>query len=186
MTPRSQAEKGNNQKSGSPQSGEPVYLTIGKLRRTHGVKGEIIMDLLTDSPEMIKPELTVYIGSHHKPQVFSSVRAMDQSLLVKFTGYEDCDQATVFRNQFVAIKTSDAEPLQEGKFYQHEVIGMEVVDEDGNRIGKISEIIPTGANDVYVVQPEDGEEILIPAVKLVVLKIDPLKGRMIVKLPEWE
>lgn len=173
-------------KTGSPQTGEPVYLTIGKLRRTHGVQGEIIMDALTDVPETITAGLVVFVGGHHKEVKIKSVRQADKSYLVAFEGYDDCDQVGIFRNQYVFIKTKDAAPLEVGKYYQHEVIGMEVVDESGSHIGKVAEIISTGANDVYVILPESGEEILIPAIKAVILEIDAVKKKMKVRLPEWE
>lgn len=186
MKPASSEKPRKTIKPGSPQTGEPVYLTIGKLRRTHGVRGEIIMDALTDFPDTIKTGMTVYIGAHHKQQKISSVRPADKTFLIAFEGFDDCDKVGIFRNQFVFIKTKDAAPLEEGKFYQHEVIGMDVIDESGALLGKISEILNTGANDVYVIQPESGEEILIPAIKNVVLEIDKSTGKMRVRLPEWE
>jgi 16S rRNA processing protein RimM len=186
MTPASFEGSRKTLKPGSPQTGEPEYLTIGKLRRTHGVRGEIIMDALTDYPETITVGMTVYIGAHHKQQVVSSVRPADRTFLIAFEGFDDCDKVGIFRNQFVFVKTRDAAPLEDGKFYQHEVVGMNVMDDSGTSLGKISEIINTGANDVYVIQPESGEEILIPAIKSVILEIDTSKGKMRVRLPEWE
>ena len=185
MTPVPTNER-NQPKSGSPRSGEPVYLTIGKLRRTHGVKGEILMDVLADDPEMIKPGLTLFVGSKHKEAKLAAVRTADKSLIVRFEGYSDCDQAAVFRNQFVAIKTSDAQPLDSGRFYHHEVMGLKVFDESGKELGVISEIIPTGANDVYVIKPLEGEDILVPAVKEFVMKIDTGSRSIVVRLPEWD
>jgi 16S rRNA processing protein RimM len=186
MKPASSEKSRKTIKPGSPQTGEPVYLTIGKLRRTHGVRGEIIMDALTDFPDTITTGMTVYIGGHHKQQKISSVRPADKIFLIAFEGFDDCDKVGIFRNQFVFIKTKDAAPLEEGKFYQHEVMGMDVMDESGVHLGKISEILNTGANDVYVIQPESGEELLIPAIKSVVLEIDTTTGKMRVRLPEWE
>lgn len=186
MKPTSSERPKKTLKPGSPQTGEPEYLTIGKLRRTHGVHGEIIMDALTDFPETITTGMTVFIGAHHKQQKISSIRPADKTFLIAFEGFDDCDKVGIFRNQFVFIKSKDAAPLEEGKFYQHEVVGMDVIDENGNQLGKLSEIINTGANDVYVIQPEAGDEILIPAIKSVVLEIDTNTGKMRVRLPEWE
>ena len=185
MTP-APTGKHDQQNSGSPRSGEPVYLTIGKLRRTHGVKGEILMDVLADDPEMVKPGLILYVGTKHKEAKLAAVRAADKSLIVRFEGHSDCDQAAVFRNQFVAIKTSDAQPLDTGRYYHHEVIGLKAVDENGNELGVLADIISTGANDVYVIKPLEGEEVLVPAVKEFVIKIDPGSRLIVVRLPEWE
>lgn len=172
--------------SGSPRSGEPVYLTIGKLRRTHGVRGEILMDVLADDPEMLKPGLVLFVGLKHKEAKLAAVRAADKSLIVRFEGHTDCDQAAAFRNQFVAIKTSDAQPLNTGRYYHHEVIGLKVIDDQGKDLGVLADILSTGANDVYVIRPAEGEEILVPAVKEFVIKIDPGSRLIVVKLPEWE
>jgi 16S rRNA processing protein RimM len=185
MTPAPSGKR-DLQNSGSPRSGEPVYLTIGKLRRTHGVKGEILMDVLADDPEMIKPGLTLYVGTKHKEAKLAAVRAADKSLIVRFESHTDCDQAAVFRNQFVAIKTSDAQPLNTGRYYHHEVIGLKAVDESGKQLGILTDIISTGANDVYVIKPLEGAEILVPAVKEFVIKIDPGSHLIVVRLPEWE
>ena len=186
MTPVPSARKRDPQNSGSPKSGEPAYLIIGKLRRTHGVNGDLLMDVLTDEPEVIKEGLTVFVGPHHKSLKISGCRTAGKSLLVRFEGFTDCDQAGVFRNQPVSIKAIEAQPLKEGRFYHHEIIGIKVLDENRSGIGIVTEILVTGANDVYVVQNAAGDEVLIPAVNEFVKKIDPDNCEMTVKLPQWE
>ena len=176
----------SSQKTGSPQSGEPVFLTIGKLQRTHGVKGEILMDVLTDYPDRIKTGNTVFIGPQHHEYIINSVRTSGDKLLVSFTGLSDCDQASILRNRYVFIKTEDAKSLTEGEFYHHEIIGMQVLNENGELIGSLTEILETGANDVYVVDAQNGEEILLPAIHSVILSTDRNTRKMIVRLPEWE
>lgn len=116
MKPASSDKSRKTIKPGSPQTGEPVYLTIGKLRRTHGVRGEIIMDALTDFPETITTGMTVYIGAHHKQQIISSVRPADKTLLIAFEGFDDCDKVGIFRNQFVFIKQRMPHLLRRGSF----------------------------------------------------------------------
>ena len=90
-------------KTGSPQSGEPVYLAIAKLRRTHGLKGEILMDALTDFPERIKKGNTVYTGPKHTPRIINTFRPTNKEYLISFEGITDCDQAAILRNQLVFI-----------------------------------------------------------------------------------
>ncbi len=186
MTPTTSAQKRDAHNSGSPKTGEPVYLIIGKLRRTHGLDGDLLMDVLTEHPETITVGLTVFVGQKHKPITVSGVRQADRNLLIKFEGYTDCDQAAIFRNQVLSIKTSEAQPLSEGRFYHHEIIGMNVVDENSQPVGVLTEILTTGANDVYVVNPVEGKEILIPAVKAFILKIDPEANLMVVRMPQWD
>ncbi|KAF0112078.1 MAG: 16S rRNA processing protein RimM [Chloroflexi bacterium] len=186
MMPANHSTPEKTTKTGSPQTGEPVYLAIGKLQRTHGVKGEILMDILTDFPERIKKGNYVYIGAHYREYIISTIRPANKKYLMSFEGLEDCDQAAILRNQMVFIKTKNANVLPEDKFYHHEIIGMTVYDESGNSLGTVNEILVTGANDVYVISPQEGEEILVPAIKTVVLSIDREKRKMIVRLPEWD
>lgn len=186
MTTRTNPSSISTKKTGSPQSGGPVYLTIGKLQRTHGVKGEILMEVLTDFPDRIAAGNVVYIGSHHKEYTISSIRRAGDRLLVSFTGLSDCDQVSILRNQIVTIKTEDANMLPEGEFYHHEIIGMQVFDESDELIGSITEILVTGANDVYVITNESGEEVLFPAIKSVILFADRQSNKMVVRLPEWD
>ncbi len=174
-----------NTTTGSPQSGGPVYLTIGKLQRTHGVKGEILMEILTDFPERVVIDKTLFIGQKHDEYTVASVRPTGNKLLLSFEGLTDCDQVSILRNQLVYIKTEDANLLPEGEYYHHEIIGMEVVDENGNLVGSVAEIIVTGANDVYIVKTQD-DELLLPAIRSVVLSIDQQSKKMIVRLPEWD
>jgi 16S rRNA processing protein RimM len=165
--------------SGSP-NGEPVYLTVGFLRRPHGVQGEIIMDIHTDFPERMKRGRKLLVGEDHQPMTLTSVRPHAAGLLVKFKGIETPEGAGVFRNQWVYIEAKDVPPLPKGQIYQHELFGFEVVDENGNPLGELVEIIETGANDVYVVRDDSDKEILLPAIPSVILDID--LGRRFMKV----
>ncbi len=162
------AEKKN---TGSPK-GEPLYLSVGFLRRPHGLQGEIIMDLHTDFPERMKSGRKLFVGDEHKPMTLTSVRPHQSGLLVKFKGIETSDDAGKFRNQWVFIKAKDAPPLPEGQIYQHELIGFKIVDESDNPLGELVEILETGANDVYVVRDDTGKEILLPAIPSVILDVE--------------
>jgi 16S rRNA processing protein RimM len=157
--------------SGSP-IGEPVYLTVGFLRRPHGLQGEIIMDLHTDFPDRMKSGRKLLVGEEHQPMTLTSVRPHQLGLLVKFKGIETPDDAGKFRNQWVFIKAQDAPPLPEGQIYQHELFGFKVLDENEVLLGELVEILETGANDVYVVRDESGKEILLPAIPSVILDLD--------------
>ena len=173
------ADKRNT--SGSPD-GEPEYLTVGFLRRPHGLQGEINMDLHTDFPERMKSGRKLFVGKQYQPMTLASVRPHQSGLLVKFKGVESPESAGLFRNQWVYIRARDASPLPEGQLYQHELIGFGVVDENDNALGELTEILETGANDVYVVRDEAGKEILLPAIPSVILKLDAARRLMWVHL----
>ena len=169
--------------SGSPD-GEPVYLTVGFLRRPHGLQGEMIMDLHTDFPERMNRGRKLFVGENYQPITLTSVRPYSSALLVKFKGVETPEEAGKFRNQWVYVQTKDAPPLPEGQIYQHELFGFQVVDEHENLLGELVEILETGANDVYIVRNEAGKEILLPAIPSVILELDPVRRLMRVHLLE--
>jgi len=164
----------NKNASGSPD-GEPVYLTVGFLRRPHGVQGEIILDLHTDFPERLKSGRKLFLGEEHTPMTLVSARPHAKGMLIKFKGVETPEDVGQFRNQWVYVHASDVPPLPEGQLYQHELFGFAVVDESDNLLGELAEILETGANDVYVVRDANGREILLPAIPSVILEIDPAR-----------
>jgi 16S rRNA processing protein RimM len=168
---------------GSPD-GEPVYLVVGFLRRAHGVQGEMIMDLHTDFPERFRSGRKLFVGEEHKVMTVEGVRSHAKGLLIKFKGVETPEETARFRNQWVYIKSTDASPLPEGQIYQHELFGFQVLDENETLLGELVEIIETGANDVYVVRNEAGNEILLPAIPSVILELDPVRRFMRVHLLE--
>jgi len=167
--------------SGSPD-GEPVYLVVGFLRRPHGVAGEIRMDLHTDFPERFQTGRKLFIGEKRTPMTLAGSRSHAKGLLVKFNGIANPEDAGQLRNQWVYVRATDVPSLPEGKVYQHELFGFKVLDEDGNSLGKLVEIIETGANDVYVVRNETGKDILLPAIPSVILETDPARREVRVHL----
>lgn len=169
--------------TGSPV-GEPDYLAVGFLRRPHGVRGEIIMDLHTDFPERLKAGRKLFIGGGHKPMTLTGCRVHGQGRLIALQGVDTPESAGRFRNQWVFVKTKDAPVLPDGQYYQYQLIGLNVVDEEDRSLGKLTEIIETGANDVYVVTKESGGEILLPAIPSVILDLQPDSGFMRVHLLE--
>lgn len=156
---------------GSPK-GESIYLAIGYLRRPHGVSGEIIMDLHTDFPDRIKAGRKIYIGEKYEAATFGSVREHGNGLLVSLRGFDTPETVGRFRNQWVYVKAKDVPPLSEGQHYKYELIDLEVVEDNGTALGKLVEILETGANDVYIVRDEAGKEILLPAIPSVILNVD--------------
>jgi 16S rRNA processing protein RimM len=172
----------NQPSSGSPASGEPVFLAVGKLHRPHGIHGEMIMEVLTDFPERLEVGITLYIGNEHQPVQLLSRRWHNQNLLVAFEGYPNPEAVSLLVNQLVQVLADDRPPLPEGEYYHHQILGLQVVDENGIPIGRLKQILETGANDVYIVQPEQGKEILLPAIDSVLRSIDLAQGRIVVHL----
>ena len=172
-----------NTHTGSSSNGEPVYLNVGFLRRPHGVRGEIMLEIQTEQPEIFVPDAKFYLGEEYLPHIVATSRPHGKGILLSFGGIQDRDEIGEFRNTHVYAKISDLPTLAEDDFRDHEIIGLEVIeDETGKSLGKIKEIIKTGANDVYVVTEESGDEILLPAIPEVILDIDLDEGKMSVFL----
>ena len=167
--------------SGS-SSDEPLYLAVGKLRRPHGVRGEIRMEVLTDFPERLQPGTTVYVGPRRLALRIRSVRWHGDFLLLTFEGYPDRDRVGLLRNMLVTVPAASLPPLDEGELYYHQILGLKVVTDEGEDLGTVTEIMETGANDVFVVTDAAGHEVLLPDIEEVVLEIDPEAGLMRVHL----
>jgi 16S rRNA processing protein RimM len=177
---------GRNNRTGSPRRGEPEYVLIGKLQRSHGVTGEIVLGITTDFPERIKRGKLIYLGADHSPRMISGARPFHNNMLITMDGVRTREEAAELTNLEVFVRTDELPALAEGQFYHHQLIGLKAVLEDGREIGTLGEIMETGANDVYVINGADGQEILLPAIDSVILKIDLSVKQMVVKPPEWE
>ncbi len=164
------------------EPGAPVFLAIGKLRRPHGVHGEIIMDILTDFPERLRRGSRLFIGETHQEIRLQSARPNGTTLLVSFAEYTTPETVGVFRNQTVFVPTAELPPLPEGEYYHHQILGLRVISDEGQEVGSVSEILETGANDVFVVRPPVGPEILIPDIDPVILQVNLEKGELLVHL----
>jgi 16S rRNA processing protein RimM len=161
--------------SGSPASGEPViYLEVGILRRSHGIRGDLLLDVTTSFPERLKPGTNIYLGDTKRPLKITRRRPHNDGLILGFEGVQNPEQAAKFCNQIVFVPMKDRPPLPEGEYYHHQILGMKVIDESDTDLGVITEIIETGSNDVYVVKSDGplSREVLIPALKQVLLDVN--------------
>jgi 16S rRNA processing protein RimM len=172
-----------NTHAGSSSNGELVYLNVGFLRRPHGVHGEIMLEIQTEHPEIFLPDVQLYLGKEYLPYTIASSRPHKKGILLSFEGIQDRDKVGEFRNTHVYAKISDLPDLAEDEFYDYEIIGLEIIEkETGKSLGTLKEIVKTGANDVYVVKPKSGKEILLPAIPDVILDINLAEGTMSVFL----
>ena len=136
------------------------------------------MEVYTDFPERLQAKRVVYAGEKHAPLTIRSSRFHNEGLLLAFQGITTPEQIGLYRNQILYVTTADRPDLPEGEFYHDELLGLEVVSEDGRSLGALSEILETGANDVFVVTDPAGRELLLPVIAEVILSID-LPGRVI-------
>ena len=163
---------------------DPWDLVIGRLGRPHGVRGEMRVVAETDFPQRFETLRNVRVelpdgAERHLVVAESSVKG--NRIVLKFEGYDTPEAASALAGGFLTIRRSEAWPLPEGHYYEHQIIGLAVVDEQGQRLGEVSAVLRTGANDVYL-----AGDLLIPATKEVVRRIDLARGELVVRLPAEE
>jgi len=146
----------------------------------HGIKGELKCRVVTDFPgRRFKRGTRVFIGG--QPFAIAGARTQPPHVLLRFAELTDRTAAEKLRGLDVEVAREDAGPPPRGQFYWHDVIGLDVIDSTtGEALGTVSDILETGANDVYIVHGPRGE-ILVPAIKSVVKQIDPGAGRMLIE-----
>jgi 16S rRNA processing protein RimM len=168
--------------AGSPHDGEPAFLVVGKLRRPHGLRGEMLMDLITDFPERIQPGVLLYAGDRHQSLRVRSRRLHNNGLLVAFDGYIRPESVAEFRNFYVYVRGDDRPGLQDGDYYHHQILGLKVVEEEGKYLGIVTDILETGVNDVFAITMDNNQVILIPYIDSIVQSINLDEGEIIVHL----
>jgi 16S rRNA processing protein RimM len=159
------------------------FLIVGRVLRPHGVRGELLLETLTDFPEHLDEVETVYLGEAAEPHSLESARTHRGQLLIRLADCPDRNAAEAFRGQLVQLRLEDSSPPPPGSYYVHQIVGMSVFTEAGEPLGEIVDILKTGANDVYVVRGPSGE-ILLPALRSIIRHIDLDAKRMTVHLME--
>ncbi len=159
----------------------PRYLAVGRIVAPHGVRGEVEVEIHTDFPERFVPGARLLVGERKVPMSVESVRPYRKRLLIKFAEVVDRTAAEVWRGAWLHVPVEEAWPLEEDEFYEHQIVGLDVWTDEGEFLGVVDHIIYTGANDVYVVVGPQGE-VLLPAIKQVILDVDLDEGRMTVHL----
>ncbi len=162
------------------------YFVIGDIVNTQGIKGEMRVIPCVDDVTRFELLDKVYIdkkGSITEYEV-ENIRYHKQFVLLKLKGINDMTAAERLKGSIVKITEDMAIPCEEDEYYLRDLFDMLVVTDEGEELGIITDVLFTGANDVYVVTPKKGNDILIPAIKQVVLNVDVENKKMTVKLLE--
>jgi len=157
------------------------YITIGEVMGTQGQNGALRVMVLTEFPERFKRGARFYIEG--KLYTITTVRLSKETAIMQIEGIDTAEAAEQLRGKHLEIPLSERKTLPAGRYYHYEVIGLEVFTNTGVLLGRVSEILSTGSNDVYVVK-DDGRETLIPAVKDIVKKIDLAQKRITIEVIE--
>jgi 16S rRNA processing protein RimM len=166
-------------------SDEPDFIVIGLLRRAHGVRGEVSVRPVSDHPERFDRLDRVLVRHHGETRevVVRGVRGKGRSIILKIDGVDDRTSAQALAGAEIGVKRSDVWPVPEGTYYIFDLVGCRVVGDGGRQIGVIDDVWKMPANDVLAVR-SGSREILVPAVKSVIKKID--LERKIVTIEEIE
>lgn len=147
------------------------YLEAGKIVTTHGIKGEVKIMPYCDSPELLCEFDRLFIGKNHEEIIVERSRVFKNMVIAKLEGIDTPETAEKLRNKLLYMHRDDLE-LDEDTYFIQDLIGIEVADADtGFVYGTISDVMQTGANDVYVIKGSD-REYLVPAIADVVVSTD--------------
>ena len=155
-------------------------VAIGEILGAHGIKGELRVAPLTDFPERFYELEQVHLGDENRPRLVQSVRKHDRFFLVKLEGIKSEEEAQRLGGTYFSLPRHLLVDLPEGHFYLWEIEGLKVFGTCGQYLGVVEEVLSRPANDVYLVRSEDGRELLIPALRDVVVEVDVKEGRMVV------
>jgi len=162
-------------------------VAIGRILAPHGVKGEVKVEPLTFDPKRFEELRDIYVlrekGVAASPRELQRVRFHKGLLIVKFSGCEDRNTAELFRRGYIMIEEKQRLQLPEDTYFIDDILGMDVVTEEGEYLGRVVDVMQLGANDVYVLEGEKGE-ILLPAIKDVIKEVRLEEKKMIVHIIE--
>ena len=156
------------------------YLQVGVITQTHGIRGEVKVFPTTDDPARFKSLKNVVLdtGRSFLPLEIESVKFFKQFVILKFKGIDNINDIEKYKKSPLLVSREDAVDLEEDEYFMADMIGMKVVTEDGTPFGVLTDIMETGANDVYVVETEDHGEVLLPAIKECILDVDIEEQKM--------
>ena len=159
-------------------------LKVGVITTTHGVRGEVKVYPTTDEPERFLDLEYVLLdtGKELRRLDIKNVRFFKNLVILKFDGIDNINDIEKYKGRDLWIPREEAQELDEDEYYIADLLGMKVLLEDGSEFGTLKNVMETGANDVYIVDRVDGEEVLLPAIHDCVLDVDVEKNTMTVHL----
>ena len=165
-------------------TGMTEQFQVGVIAGTHGVRGDVKVFPTTDDPKRFRKLKSVFLTYRNETtkREVSNVRLQGKFVILHLSGIETPEEARLYRNLPLMIDRKDAVPLPEGRWYIPDLIGMKVLEENGSLLGTLTDVLQTGANDVYEVRTDDGDEILIPAIYDCILDVKPEEETMVVHL----
>jgi len=159
-------------------------LQVGVITSTHGIRGEVKVFPTTDDPKRFKKLKQVILdtGKEKRDLEVESVKFFKQFVILKFKGIDNINEVERYKRCPLLVTRDHAVPLQEDEYFIADMIGMQVVTEDGALFGTLKDVIETGANDVYIIESSEHGEVLVPAIKECILDINIEEQKMQIHL----
>ena len=161
-------------------------MEIGQIVNTYGIKGFLKVVPYTDDITRFEKLNNIYIQTKKSLETVTieEVKYAKNLVLLKIKGIDNINDAEIYKNCYIKIDRSDAVELPEDSYFIIDLIGIKVYTDEGEALGDVIDVFPTGANDVYVVKNELGKQVLLPAIGDVIKNVDKKKKKMIVHLIE--
>lgn len=159
-------------------------LKVGVITTTHGVRGEVKVFPTTDEAERFLEIDYVFLdtGRELKKLEIQNVKFFKNLAILKFKGIDNINDIEMYKGRDLWIPREEGQELEEGEYYIADLIGMDVVLEDGTAFGTLKDVMETGANDVYVIGTKDRGEVLLPAIRECILDVNVEESVMTVHL----
>lgn len=159
-------------------------LQVGAITSTHGIRGEVKVFPTTDDVNRFRKlkEVVLDTGKEQITLQIQGVKFFKQFVILKFKGIDSINDIEKYKGKNLYVTRENAVKLEKDEYFIADILGSTVEDEDGNFLGTLKDVIITGANDVYVVENEDGKELLFPAIKECVLNIDVKQAKITVHI----
>lgn len=161
-------------------------LRVGVISSTHGVRGEVKVFPTTDDPNRFKELKEVFLdtGKDLIPLEIEGVKFFKQMVILKFKGIDNINDIEKYRGKDLLISKENAVKLEKDEYFIFDLIDSEVYTDEGEKLGRLTEILKTAANDVYIVKTEQGKEILIPSIKECIMDVNVENKKITVHLLE--
>ena len=159
------------------------FLQVGVISSTHGIRGEVKVFPTTDDPARFKKLKIVLLdtGKELTELEVQSVKFFKQFVILKFRGLDNINDIEIYKGKSLLVPREDAVELEENEYYIADLIGMEVVTDEGE-FGILRDVMETGANEVYIIDSKEHGEVLIPAIRDCILDVDVENRRMKIRL----
>ena len=155
---------------------------VGVITSTHGIKGEVKVFPTTDNVKRFKKNMEIILdtGKENINLTVEGVKFFKQFVILKFKGIDSINDIEKYKTKSLYVTRENAVRLRKDEYFIADLLGVDVWEDNGDKLGVLKDVIETGANDVYVISLEDGKELLIPAIKECILDVDVENRKMIV------